>query len=95
LKEINPPKGVQEAMNNVVVANNQKTAAVDFATATETKADGEKRAKIKQAEGERQTLILQAEGQRQSRILVAEGDAQAIKLVNEAANEVVRKCIFL
>jgi regulator of protease activity HflC (stomatin/prohibitin superfamily) len=46
LKEINPPKGVQEAMNNVVVANNQKIAAIDFATATETKADGEKRAKI-------------------------------------------------
>ena len=86
LKEINPPKGVQEAMNNVVVANNQKIAAVDFATATETKADGEKRAKIKQAEGARQTLILEAEGQRQSKILVAEGDAQAIKLVNEAAN---------
>ncbi len=86
LKEINPPAGVQDAMNNVVVANNQKVAAVDFATATETKADGEKRAKIKQAEGERQTLILQAEGQRQSKILVAEGDAQAIKLVNEAAN---------
>ena len=86
LKEISPPKGVQEAMNNVVVANNQKVAAVDFATATETKADGEKRAKIKQAEGERQTLILEAEGQRQSRILVAEGDAQAIKLVNEAAD---------
>jgi regulator of protease activity HflC (stomatin/prohibitin superfamily) len=86
LKEISPPKGVQEAMNNVVVANNQKIAAVDFATATETKADGEKRAKIKQAEGARQTLILEAEGQRQSKILVAEGDAQAIKLVNEAAN---------
>ena len=76
LKEINPPGGVQEAMNNVVVANNQKIAAVDFATATETKADGEKRAKIKQAEGERQTLILKAEG-----------EAQAIKLVNEAANK--------
>jgi len=86
LKEINPPKGVQDAMNNVVVANNQKVAAIDFATATETKADGEKRAKIKQAEGERQTLILQAEGSRQSQILVAEGEAQAIKLVNEAAN---------
>ncbi len=86
LKEINPPKGVQEAMNNVVIANNQKIAAVDFATATETKADGEKRAKIKLAEGARQTLILEAEGQRQSKILVAEGEAQAIKLVNEAAN---------
>jgi regulator of protease activity HflC (stomatin/prohibitin superfamily) len=76
LKEINPPGGVQEAMNNVVVANNQKIAAVDFATATETKADGEKRAKIKYAEGERQTLILKAEG-----------EAQAIKLVNEAADK--------
>jgi regulator of protease activity HflC (stomatin/prohibitin superfamily) len=86
LKEINPPKGVQEAMNNVVVANNQKIAAVDFATATETKADGEKRARIKQAEGERQTLILQAEGQKQSKVLIADGEAQAIKLVNEAAN---------
>jgi regulator of protease activity HflC (stomatin/prohibitin superfamily) len=86
LKEINPPKGVQEAMNNVVVANNQKIAAVDFATATETKADGEKRAKIKQAEGARQTLILEAEGQKQSKVLVAEGEAQAIKLINEAAN---------
>jgi regulator of protease activity HflC (stomatin/prohibitin superfamily) len=86
LKEISPPKGVQEAMNNVVVANNQKIAAVDFATATETKADGEKRAKIKQAEGARQTLILEAEGQKQSKVLVAEGEAQAIKLINEAAN---------
>jgi len=86
LKEINPPKGVQEAMNNVVVANNQKIAAVDFATATETKADGEKRAKIKQAEGARQTLILEAEGQKQSKVLVADGEAQAIKLINEAAN---------
>lgn len=86
LKEINPPKGVQEAMNNVVVANNQKIAAVDFATATETKADGEKRAKIKQAEGARQTLILEAEGHKQSKVLVAEGEAQAIKLINEAAN---------
>jgi regulator of protease activity HflC (stomatin/prohibitin superfamily) len=86
LKEISPPKGVQEAMNNVVIANNQKIAAVDFATATETKADGEKRAKIKLAEGAKQTLILEAEGQRQSKVLVAEGEAQAIKLVNEAAD---------
>ena len=85
LKEINPPKGVQEAMNNVVVANNQKVAAVDFATATETKADGEKRAVIKNAEGDRQSRILAAEGARQSKILVAEGDAKAIELVNVAA----------
>jgi regulator of protease activity HflC (stomatin/prohibitin superfamily) len=75
LKEIQPPEKVQETMNSVVIAANQKIAAQDFATAVETKADGEKRGSIKQAEG-----------QKQSRILIAEGEAQAIKIVNEAAN---------
>jgi len=76
LKEIDPPKDVQETMNKVVKAENEKIAAVDFATATETMADGQKRAEIKKAEGIRQAEILKAEG-----------EAQAIKLVNEAANE--------
>ena len=40
LKEIDPPKDVQETMNKVVKAENEKIAAVDFATATETQADG-------------------------------------------------------
>ena len=76
LKEIEPPTAVQEVMNSVDVASNQKVAAQDFATATETKADGERRAAIKVAEGARQANILRAEG-----------EAQAIKLVNEAANK--------
>jgi regulator of protease activity HflC (stomatin/prohibitin superfamily) len=74
LKEIDPPKDVQETMNKVVKAENEKIAAIDFATAAETTADGVKRAEIKKAEGIRQ-----------SKILAAEGEAQAIKLVNEAA----------
>ena len=76
LKEIDPPKDVQETMNKVVKAENEKVAAVDFATATETQADGERRAQIKKAEGTRQ-----------SKILAAEGEAQAIQLVNEAAEK--------
>jgi len=76
LKEIDPPKDVQETMNKVVKAENEKIAAIDFATATETIADGQRRAEIKKAEG-----------LRQARILEAEGEAQAIKLVNEAANQ--------
>jgi len=76
LKEIDPPKDVQETMNKVVKAENEKIAAIDFATATETAADGQKRAEIKKAEGIRQAAIL-----------AAEGEAQAIKLVNEAANQ--------
>src|SRR5665647_62084 len=50
LKEIDPPKDVQETMNKIVKAENEKIAAIDFATATETKADGEKRAEIRRAE---------------------------------------------
>jgi len=76
LKEIDPPKDVQETMNKVVKAENEKIAAIDFATATETMADGQRRAEIKKAEG-----------LRQARILEAEGEALAIKLVNEAANQ--------
>jgi regulator of protease activity HflC (stomatin/prohibitin superfamily) len=76
LKEIDPPTDVQETMNKVVKAENEKIAAIDYATATETKADGEKRSKIKEAEGVKQASILHAEG-----------DAEAIRLVNEAANK--------
>jgi regulator of protease activity HflC (stomatin/prohibitin superfamily) len=76
LKQIDPPKDVQETMNKIVKAENEKLAAVDFATAAETAADGKKRAAIKEAEGIRQ-----------ARILAAEGEAEAIQLVNDAANK--------
>jgi regulator of protease activity HflC (stomatin/prohibitin superfamily) len=76
LKEIDPPGDVQETMNKVVKAENEKVAAIDFATANETMADGARRAEIKKAEGIRQAKILEAEG-----------EAQAIKLVNEAADK--------
>jgi regulator of protease activity HflC (stomatin/prohibitin superfamily) len=87
LKEINPPADVQETMNKVVKASNEKIAAIDFATARETQADGERRASIKVAEGARQAAILQSEGVKQAKITIAEGEAQAIKLVNEAADQ--------
>jgi len=76
LKQIEPPKDVQSTMNQVVKAENEKIAAIDFATAKETEADGQKRATIKHAEGVRI-----------SRILHAEGEAEAIRLVNEAAEK--------
>ena len=72
IQRIEPPKDVQESMNNVVKAEQDKIAADDFATAVETKADGVKRAKIKEAEGSKL-----------SSILVAEGQAKAFKLVSE------------
>ena len=62
LKEIDPPQDVRDTMNKVVKAENEKVAAVDFATATETMADGARRAEIKRAEGVKQAKILEAEG---------------------------------
>jgi regulator of protease activity HflC (stomatin/prohibitin superfamily) len=76
LKEIDPPRDVQETMNKVVKAENEKIAAIDYATAAETVADGVKRAKIKEAEG-----------YKRAKVLHAEGEAEAIKLVNEAADK--------
>jgi len=76
LQRIEPPDDVQEAMNMVVKAENEKIAALDLATAIETKADGERRAEIKKAEGVAAAIRLKAD---------ADGDA--IKTVNVAAEE--------
>lgn len=85
LKEVVPPHDVQETMNNIIKASNTKTAAVDFATAKETEADGDKRASIKRSEGIKQSQVLEAEGQATAIRTVAEARATEIKLVNEAA----------
>jgi regulator of protease activity HflC (stomatin/prohibitin superfamily) len=76
LKEIDPPQDVQETMNKVVKAENEKIAAKDFATAAETHADGERRAAIKKAEG-----------LAQGNIIVAEAEARKIKVINESAQK--------
>ena len=79
LKEIDPPKDVQETMNKVVKAENEKVAALDFANAVERQADGEKRAEIKKAEGIKQ-----------AKILAAEGEAQAIQACQRGGEHVLR-----
>lgn len=79
MMEINPPKDVQDTMNSVIKAENEKIAAKDFATARETEADGERRAAIKKAEG------IKA-----GKVIVAEGQAKSIELVNNAANKYFR-----
>jgi regulator of protease activity HflC (stomatin/prohibitin superfamily) len=76
LQRIEPPDDVQDAMNQVVKAENEKIAALDLATAIETKADGERRAEIKKAEGIAAAIRLKAD---------ADGDA--IKTVNVAAEK--------
>lgn len=76
LQRIDPPKDVQQAMNNVVKAENEKISANDLASAVEIRADGDKRASIKVAEGEARAVHLRATAR-----------AEAIKLVNESAQK--------
>ena len=84
MKEITPPPDVQETMNKVLKAENEKVAARDFATAKETEADGIRRSDIKIAEGRKQAAILEAEGEALAIVKVALADADRIEKVNIA-----------
>jgi len=76
VQRIEPPEDVQEAMNEVVKAEQKKIAARDIATALETEADGTKRASIKEAEGI-------AMGKK----IVDNANAYKIKIENESARK--------
>ena len=84
MKEITPPPDVQETMNKVLKAENEKVAARDFATAKETEADGIRRSDIKIAEGKKQAAILEAEGHAEAIIKVAQAEAEKIQKINTA-----------
>lgn len=78
IREIIPPREIQEAMSRQMSAERNRRAVV-------TEADGTRQAAITVAEGERQAIILRAEGERQARILAAEGYAQALQKIFEVA----------
>ena len=84
IQRIEAPKDVQEAMNDVVVADRKKIAAKDFANAFEIEADGKKRAAIKEAEGLKEAAILKATGEKESFILKAQGEAKGFDLINKS-----------
>lgn len=89
VQKIEPPQDVQEAMNNVVKAEQDKIAAEDLAKAQEIQADGQKLADIKIAEGKRQSAILQAEGKAKAFNLIEEsfkGNAQLLKKLEVTEN---------
>ena len=73
IREIEPPRDIQEAMNRQMSAERVRRAVV-------VEADGTKEAAVTVAEGEKQSAILMAEGSRQVEILKAEGDQQAAVL---------------
>jgi regulator of protease activity HflC (stomatin/prohibitin superfamily) len=73
IREIEPPRDIQEAMNRQMSAERVRRAAI-------IEAEGTRQAAITVAEGEKQSAILKAEGARQADILSAEGDQQAAVL---------------
>ncbi len=73
IREIEPPRDIQEAMNRQMSAERVRRAAI-------IEAEGVSQAAVTVAEGEKQAAILKSEGIRQSEILSAEGDQQAAKL---------------
>ena len=99
IREIIPPKDVQEAMNRQMSAERIRRAVVTESTGTREAAinvaEGEKQAAILRAEGQKQSAILEAEGLRQSQTLKAEGFANALKLINETAQTVEQKTMTL
>lgn len=92
IREIIPPKEVQEAMNRQMSAERIRRAVVTESTGTREAAinvaDGEKQSNILRAEGQKQGAILQAEGERQAQQLRAEGFAIALQKIFETANKV-------
>ena len=88
IREIIPPRDVQEAMNRMLSAERNRRAVI-------TESEGARQANINVAEGEKQAVILRAEGRRQSQILEAEGYSQALERIFGAARQVDEKTMTL
>ena len=99
IREIIPPREIQDAMSRQMSAERHRRATVTEADgkreAAVMVAEGEKRARILMAEGEREAEILVAEGERQARILRAEGFAQGLEKIYEIAQGVDSKTMSL
>lgn len=83
LKNIIPPREIQDAMEKQMKAERERREAI-------LRAEGEKRAAILEAEGEKESAILRADAKKQQQILEAEGEAEAILTVQRATAEGIR-----
>ena len=84
LKNILPPKEIQNAMEKQMKAERERREAI-------LRAEGEKKSAILEAEGEKESAILRADAKKQQQILEAEGEAEAILKVQTATAEGIRR----
>jgi regulator of protease activity HflC (stomatin/prohibitin superfamily) len=80
IKEIIPPRDIQQAMEKQMQAERTRRAAI-------LTAEGDKRSAILKAEGEKESAVLRAQGEKQSAVLRAEGEAEAYRSVQAAQIE--------
>lgn len=99
IREITPPRDVQDAMNRQLTAERTRRAVVTESTgrreADINVADGERQANILRAEGEKQSAILKAEGEKLAQSLRADGYAVALEKIYSAASTVDQKTMTL
>ena len=99
IREIIPPRDVQDAMNRQMSAERIRRAVVTESTGTREAAinvaDGEKQSAILRAEGDKQGNILKAEGERQAQLLRAEGFSAALEKIYSVAQTVDQKTMTL
>jgi regulator of protease activity HflC (stomatin/prohibitin superfamily) len=99
IREIVPPRDVQDAMNRQMTAERVRRALVTESMgdqeAAKNRAEGTKQAAILQAQGERESNILRAEGEKQAQVLRADGFAVALEKIYSAAGKVDQKTMTL
>ena len=88
IREITPPRDVQDAMNRQLSAERTRRAVI-------TESEGSRQAAINVAEGQKQAEILKAEGDRQAAILRAEGFSEALTRIYGAASGIDAKTMAL
>lgn len=99
IREIVPPRDVQDAMNRQLSAERNRRAVVTESTGTREAAinvaEGERQATVKRADGQREASVLVAEGEKIAQLLRAEGFSRALENINQVAGKVDQKTMSL
>jgi len=99
IREIEPPREVQDAMNRQMTAERERRASVTRAQGEREssilEAEGDKQAAVLRAQGDKESAVLKAEGERQAQLLRAQGYAKALEAITSEAKDVDANTMLL